>query len=134
MSSTHTAEAPRLVVVSPGSDHGRQVVLTAPQALVGRSTECEVRFDDPQLDRRHAALVQRDGTLYVRDLDSAEGTRVNGVRVGGPHVLWPGDVVSFAGVALRLGPELGGPTAVGDAPAARPAPRWLGWLRSVSLA
>lgn len=117
MSSTHTDEAPRLVVVSPGSDHGRQVVLGGPRALVGRSTECDIRLDDPHVSRRHASLVQRGSTLYVQDLDSTSGTYVNGVRVGGPHVLWPGDVVAFAGVELRLGPELGGPTA----PAA-PAP------------
>lgn len=115
MSTTYTDEAPRLVVVSPGSDQGRQVVLTRPQALVGRSVECDIRFDDPHVSRRHASLVHRGGTVYVQDLDSTSGTYVNGVRVGGPHVLWPGDVVSFAGVELRLGPELGSPAAAAPA-------------------
>jgi hypothetical protein len=116
MSTTHADEALRLVVVTPGTDSGRQVEVAGngTELVVGRAPDCDLRLDDAHVSRRHAVLVRRGSTLYVHDLGSTCGTFVNGIRVAGPHVLWPGDVVSFAGVDARLGPELGGPDASRD--------------------
>jgi transcriptional regulator with GAF, ATPase, and Fis domain len=60
--------------------------------LVGQSPVCEVRLADPQVSRRHLALENTGDRVRLVDLDSTNGTFVNGVRValawlqGGEHV------------------------------------------------
>jgi hypothetical protein len=63
--------------------------------LIGRDSDCDVCAAEPTLSRRHAELVCRDGGWIVRDLDSMNGTLLNGQRVGRARVQ--------AGDELRLG-------------------------------
>jgi FHA domain/Domain of unknown function (DUF1707) len=51
------------------------------QITLGRSSTCQLVFDDDTVSRRHAALVCRDGVWHVVDLGSSNGTYVNGRRV-----------------------------------------------------
>ncbi len=68
---------------------------------IGRAEECEVPLDDPGVSRRHALLV-RDGERYeVRDLESINGTRVNGEPVN-RRVLAVGDVIGVEGFELTF--------------------------------
>ncbi len=55
-------------------------------------------LDDPHISRRHAELRRQGGRLFVRDLDSRNGTRVNGRRVEAAEL--------FVGDVLRLGPAV----------------------------
>lgn len=68
---------------------------------VGRHHSCDVQLSDPRVSRRHARLVFRDGVWVVQDLESTNGTSVNGVAVGRCRVR-PGDEVSFGGERLRV--------------------------------
>lgn len=47
----------------------------------GRDTSCEVRFDDPMVSRRHAEVSCVDGTWWIADLGSRNGTLVDGKPV-----------------------------------------------------
>jgi transcriptional regulator with GAF, ATPase, and Fis domain len=49
--------------------------------LVGTSAACTIQLRDPEVSRRHASLDVHEGRLRVRDLGSANGTFVNGIRV-----------------------------------------------------
>ncbi len=49
--------------------------------VVGRSQDCDIVFAAAHLSRRHAQLFIRDGALYVKDLQSSNGTFRNGQRV-----------------------------------------------------
>lgn len=49
--------------------------------LLGRSSECDIAISAAHLSRRHAELIVRDGQLFVNDLQSANGTFLNGERV-----------------------------------------------------
>ncbi len=51
------------------------------ELLVGRHDRCDVVVTHPSVSRRHARLTFRDGCWVLRDLDSTNGTRVNGKRV-----------------------------------------------------
>jgi hypothetical protein len=68
---------------------------TCEELLVGRHGGCDVVLPDPSVSRRHAWLTFHDGHWVLRDLDSTNGTRVNGARVERCR-LEPGD-------RLRLG-------------------------------
>ena len=58
---------------------------------VGRDAECcDVVFEHPTVSRRHAQLHHRDGAWVLQDLDSTNGTTINGRRVARCR-LQPGD-------------------------------------------
>jgi hypothetical protein len=61
-----------------------------PELLLGREDHCDVRLDNATVSRRHARLLYRDGHWVVQDLDSTNGTFVNGARVHRSE-LRPGD-------------------------------------------
>ncbi len=72
----------RMLTLTDNSGSGRsyRVCLTAPMS-VGRG-DCDVMITgDDALSKRHCELYESDGSIYVRDLASANGTRVNGVKV-----------------------------------------------------
>jgi pSer/pThr/pTyr-binding forkhead associated (FHA) protein len=54
---------------------------TVSERVFGRDATCDVPLDDPTVSRRHAALRQRGGELFVADLGSQNGTFVNGERI-----------------------------------------------------
>jgi hypothetical protein len=68
----------------------------APDELyVGRHASCDVQLRSPMVSRLHARLVFRDACWIVQDLDSRNGTAVNG-RLVGRCRLAPGDDLAFA--------------------------------------
>lgn len=77
-----------------------------PVVRVGRSTANDVVLSsEPTVSREHAELHLLTGTGWtVRDLGSANGTHVNGVRLVGDevHPVGPDDVVGVGNVTLRL--------------------------------
>ena len=63
--------------------------------LVGRRESCDIVLRFPNVSAHHCQLDCNGGYWYVRDLDSRNGTKVNGVRVVEKR-LDPGDVLSIA--------------------------------------
>jgi hypothetical protein len=60
---------------------GRRTVLAGERLLIGRSRECDLVIDDPNISRRHAELRHQDDGWTVVDLGSTNGVKVNGKRV-----------------------------------------------------
>ena len=86
---------------------GDPITLDRPVTVVGRSSRiCDLRIDDTRVSKLHCILVKTDGLVYMRDLGSTNGTRVNGQRVLRGALL-PGDQISFSGVVyhIHLGPD-----------------------------
>ena len=75
---------------------GRSFELADNRLLIGRGTDGDVKIDHAKVSRRHAVVFREGGKTWVRDLGSANGTTVNGERVGHkPASLVPGDEVGF---------------------------------------
>ena len=73
--------------------------------VLGRSEKCDVVINDEHMSRRHAEVNLRDGVLRIIDLNSSNGTRVNGVKIT-EKVLKPGDKINFDQlVFLVAGPQ-----------------------------
>jgi pSer/pThr/pTyr-binding forkhead associated (FHA) protein len=90
--------------------------------VIGRGRDCDLRLFDPALSRRHCVLELRDGRLTVEDLDTRNGTEVNGGRITGPRPLADGDLLWVGGevftVRLHAGAAAGVPRS--HEPYARP--------------
>lgn len=84
--------------------------LSLPVVNIGRRLDNQLIIDDPRVSRNHAQLRAIKGRYVIFDLNSTGGTFVNGQRTS-QSVLYPGDVISLAGVALIFGQ---------DAPPSRP--------------
>lgn len=57
------------------------------RVLVGRASNADLRLDDPLVSRLHARIEMRDDGVYVEDLGSRNGTRVDGANVRGSRCL-----------------------------------------------
>ncbi len=71
---------------------------------IGRRLDNTLVIDDPRVSRNHAQLRAIRGRFVLFDLNSSGGTYVNGQRTT-QTVLYPGDVVSLAGVSLIFGQD-----------------------------
>jgi len=78
--------------------------LTESVVNIGRRLENQLVIDDPRVSRNHAQLRAIKGRFVLFDLNSTGGTFVNGQRTS-QTVLYPGDVISLAGVALIFGQD-----------------------------
>ena len=60
---------------------GPSILVDKPILLVGRHPECDIQIDSRKISRRHCCIAQVNDYLVIRDLDSTNGIRINGVRV-----------------------------------------------------
>jgi len=79
------ATAKRLVITS-GPKAGLELPITGESLSIGRSSESALVIRDDYTSSRHARLVLRGDTWTIEDLDSTNGTYVNGKRVTGAAV------------------------------------------------
>ncbi len=78
--------------------------LRDPVVNIGRRLDNHLVIDDPRISRLHAQIRAIKGRYVIFDLNSTGGTFVNGQRTS-QSVLYPGDVISLAGVALIFGQD-----------------------------
>lgn len=73
--------------------------------LIGRSPSCDLEIPDRTMSRQHAMLeVVDDERIYLTDLDSRNGTLVNGERIMNTVRLKPEDIVAFGEVSFSVSP------------------------------
>jgi predicted component of type VI protein secretion system len=72
------------------------------ETSVGRHNACTIRIKSSQVSRRHCEISQKNGKLVVRDLNSSNGTIVNGKRIKEVSILQDGDELTIGGVVLRI--------------------------------
>lgn len=81
------------------------IPLNRPVINIGRRLDNQVVIDDPRVSRTHAQLRVAKGRFAIFDLNSTGGTFVNGQSTN-MSILYPGDVISLAGVTLIFGQDL----------------------------
>src|SRR6478672_9049451 len=98
---------------------------------IGRLEGNTIRLTERNVSRRHARLVRQNGALYIEDLASFTGVRVNGAKIATPTPLREGDEVQIGDYRLALRGErtaagtsdrATGGMAIGDRPTMPAAP------------
>lgn len=84
---------PRGELVPAGG--GDSIPLIRESLTVGRRESCDVPLRFPNVSGVHCELYFRDGYWFIRDMNSTNGVKVNGVRVQ-QKVLLPGDKITIA--------------------------------------
>gem|GEM_PF-1236783 len=142
---------------SSGDRPEKSFSFSGPDLVIGRSPTCQVILTEETVSAQHARIFQRDNGWWIRDLDSTNGTRLNG-RAVTEHPLRSGDTIGIESreftfinplevartavpreevPATRLrepeipAPERRTPASGSPLPAAHPSPA--GWSRGLTL-
>ena len=99
----HGSELPSLVVIS-GRHRGRRIPVPSTGIVLGRESRLASFFrDDPLVSRRHTQVhVADDRSVQVADLDSTNGTFVNGEAISSLTRLADKDVLRIGSIDMRL--------------------------------
>lgn len=106
VASAATVSIPRFAELAGRKTQGARVkehVLEAGVSMLGRDPASEIHLDSPIVSRLHARLSRHGDTVTVEDLDSANGTYLNGRRVARSEVA-PGDLVVVGPFQLVIQP------------------------------
>jgi len=107
------------IVLIEGNYKGNEVELSGIEVLIGRDQECNLPLDDSRVSRHHAKLSCKNGIWQLADLESANGTTLNGSPVKAA-ALKDNDIVGIGGTVFRF--KADGAGSVAEAPAAKAAP------------
>jgi pSer/pThr/pTyr-binding forkhead associated (FHA) protein len=102
----HGTPAPVLgnFLVRSGALKGQRFVVKTPVANIGRADYNDLVIPDESVSTTHAKLQRREGVWVLVDLDSTNGTFVDGERVKGETPLSPGVTVRFGDIPLVFEP------------------------------
>src|SRR2546421_9690321 len=95
-------------------DEGKTTVvpLIRDEISIGRKEGNTIRLTERNVSRRHAKLVKSNGTVFIEDLTSYNGIKVNGDRIAGRAPVNEGDRVQIGDYQLAL--KLDKATAAGS--------------------
>lgn len=83
-------------------ERSRELPISEPRCRIGRRSSCELHVSWATVSGLHAEFVTGPDALFLRDLDSTNGTFVNGRRVRTDTPLHEGDVIHFGGVEFCI--------------------------------
>ena len=89
------------LVIEDDEGHRREVLLDRDEVTIGRREDNLVHLPERNVSRLHARVVRRDGTVLLEDLNSANGTQVNGVRIQEVVLLRDTDLVQIGRASCR---------------------------------
>ena len=104
------------LVVIRGRSASNAVKLQDGVTLAGRQEDCHLRVRSSQVSRKHCELFEKHGLLLVKDLNSSNGTFVNGKKIEGQRVMEPGDELGIGPITFRV-EKVGQPAPPKSAPA-----------------
>jgi DNA-binding NtrC family response regulator len=127
------------LVITQGPDAGRRVGVSKTSFSVGKDTACDLCLPDPTVSRNHLEIECRGDSYTIRDLESTNGTKVDGIQIKEAYLV-PGSRIAAGNVELifqpfyeKPGPELVECERFGSLVAASPAMKTiLGLLRKAA--
>lgn len=90
-----------VLMVSEGELIGQRWTLAKDETLIGRGNDSDIVLPERQVSRYHLKIHYRDGRYLLEDLDSKNGTFLNGQQVKGTVSIQDGDEIQIA-LCVRL--------------------------------
>ncbi len=90
------------VTLTVSEGRPRTVVVNSPEFVIGRASDCDLKLENQMVSRHHCALTIQDGHIYVRDLQSSNGTSVNDQGLVGDRPLRDGDRLWVAATPIKV--------------------------------
>lgn len=85
-----------VIVASEGELAGQQWPVDNDPFIVGRGSDCHIVLPERQVSRHHVKITRDEGQYLLHDLQSKNGTHLNGVQVTGTAPLQDGDEIQIA--------------------------------------
>jgi len=89
------------LIIEYDDDRSERLELSRGTITIGRRHDNHLRLLDPKISGRHARIVWLHNKPYIQDLNSTNGTFVNGERVR-QHTLLNGDVITLSSITIRF--------------------------------
>lgn len=98
------SRVPTQIKITTGRAAGNSAALPAlgDEIILGRAADCELDVDDDYASSRHAKIWRDEEGFVVEDLQSTNGTYVNGHQISDPTRISPGDVVRVGRSQMQL--------------------------------
>lgn len=97
-----TADSDRPILIIQGENQPpRHWTLEKDEVVLGRDEECDLALSERQISRQHIRIYKQGDIYHIEDLDSKNGTWVNGLQLKGSRELHDGDEIHVA-LAVRL--------------------------------
>jgi len=90
-----------VLLIHEGEKAGQRWTLQSDLTVVGRGNECDLLLPERQISRQHIRIRRSGGQYIIEDIDSKNGTWVNGQPLKGEQLLQDGDEINLA-MAVKL--------------------------------
>jgi len=84
-----------------GPQAGKEIFLQKGLVILGRDSSCKIKIQAQGISKKHAQIIMDDTSLRIEDLNSSNGTFVNGKQIQTRH-LKSGDRISIYNVLLEV--------------------------------
>ncbi len=92
-----------IIWISNGRDTPRRIEYTLHgSAIIGRNEQCDIYCDDPMMSKQHFVLEYTGENIFVADLDSKNGTSVNGIAIKERYLLHSHDEILAGNLKFRI--------------------------------
>lgn len=93
-------------------DETRHILDSKTEWTMGRSQVCDILIQDPMVSRQHARIYRNNSILFVVDMNSRNGTFLNGRRVTStPSILQNNDVINIGNTTVKVNLEAENPVS-----------------------
>jgi pSer/pThr/pTyr-binding forkhead associated (FHA) protein len=90
-----------VLIVREGQLAGQRWTVDADEFVIGRGSDCQIMLPERQVSRYHAKILHENSGYILEDLDSKNGTHLNGIQVKGKAPIRDGDEIQIA-LAVKL--------------------------------
>lgn len=109
-------ERPILIVKGEDESPDQHLSIHKDSVILGRGEECDIRLDVRQISRQHVCVYRQGNRYFIEDLESKNGTWVNGQQIKGSRELADGDEIQLALVTRMIFVGSGATTPLPYAP------------------
>ena len=93
---------PKTLVVTEAEGAAKTYPLAQDPLSIGRAEACQVVLGDTYASQMHARVFPKDGSWFVEDLGSTNGTYLNRAKVTAPSEVAPGDEIRIGKTTLEV--------------------------------